>query len=427
MNAMLQQAILLIDTILIGGLGEEALAAMGIATAVAGLILGVIFALANGTQIIVAQAFGADSHQAISSGFWSGLAVGLSIAILGCLVIVLFHGNIITALAETQTIADYASTYLVIFCIVIIGVAVCQNISVFFYATANAKLPFYSKLLELPFNAALSYALIYGTIGFPTLGLAGAAIGSAAAVCLRALFLIACLSKQKYNLSTALASSLSTLQRAIAGYLQNALPIAGTFISMNLAFTVCMLSYSQLSTYEFAALTILLVWVRIGGQLTTSWCQAIGILVGQLLGQSRQEWLDEFVGKAWQVAIGLGVVIALIYSATPILFTVFYPGLQEETRAVIRSLLPVLIVLPLVRASNTVCGNVLRAGGQAGYAFKVHVCAQWVFTVPATLLAVLVFDLSILVVFSILALEEILKALPFHLRMREGGWKRKLV
>ena len=41
MNAILQQAILLIDTILVGGLGEEALAAMGIATSIAGLILGV--------------------------------------------------------------------------------------------------------------------------------------------------------------------------------------------------------------------------------------------------------------------------------------------------------------------------------------------------------------------------------------------------
>ena len=86
--------------------------------------------------------------------------------------------------------------------------------------------------------------------------------------------------------------------------------------------------------------------MRFSGQLVTSWCQATGILVGQLLGQERRAQLDIFVGNAWRVALGLGVVIALIYGATPFLFEWLYPNLQDQTRAVIWSLLPVLIILP---------------------------------------------------------------------------------
>ena len=427
MNAILQQAVLVIDTILVGGLGEEARAAMGIAVSIAGVIMGVLFALANGTQILIAQAFGASSERALKSSFWSGLIIGAVVAVLGIAIIIFLHDTIVGKLAKTEQIAYMASSYLLIFTIVIAGIALCQNISVFFYATGKPKLPFFSKLLELPLNAAVSYVLIYGVVGMPELGLAGAAIGSAAAVLLRALFLVACLIYFKYRFLLADGWSRSSIPATVSQHLQNALPIAATFISMNLSFTVCTMAYTQLEIYEFAALSILFIWVRASGMLVTSWAQATGILVGHLLGQNRMDQLDGFVGKAWRVALALGVLIAVLYSATPFLFNVVYPNLQDQTRAVIWALLPILIILPLVRTSNTVCGNILRAGGQAGYAFKVHVMAQWLFTVPATLLAVLVFELPVAWVFSIVLFEEILKALPFHLRMFEGSWKRRLV
>lgn len=427
MNAIFLQAILIIDTILVGGLGEGALASMGIATSVASIIVGVLFALANGTQILIAQAFGAGSDRALKSGFWSGLFVALGVALVGCLFIIFGRDTVIGRLTEVPAIAVQASTYLLIFMAVIVGVAICQNISVFFYATGRPKLPFYSKLIELPFNALLSYALIYGAAGFPELGLAGAAIGSAAAVLIRTIYLVCCLYVQKFDGLFLSGWAKSTFTGTVIQHLRNALPIAGTFISMNLAFNVCMMAYTQLGIHEFAALTILLIWVRTSSQLVTAWCQATGILVGHLLGQERRDHLDQFIGKAWRVALGLGVLIAFIYAVTPLLFELVYPNLQQQTLAVVWSLLPMLIILPLLKSSNTVCGNVLRAGGQAGYAFKVHVSAQWLFLVPATLLFVLVFELSVVAVFSLLLFEEILKALPFHRRMRGGSWKRKLV
>ena len=170
-------------------------------------------------------------------------------------------------------------------------------------------------------------------------------------------------------------------------------------------------------------MTILLIWIRASGMIATAWCQGIGIVVGRLLGQGRADLLDELVKSAWRVAIGLGFVIALIYSTTPILFSYVYPNLEQQTIDVVKTVLPLLIFMPLIRSTNTVCGNVLRAAGQGGYAFKVHVTAQWLFTVPMIALFVLVLDMSIFWVFAILIGEELLKALPFHLRIAKGDGK----
>lgn len=427
MNAILQQAIILIDTIIIGGLGESALAAAGIATAVAGLILGILFALSNGTQILVAQSYGANSSIAMKSGFWSGLIVAAVVATFGILFIFVFHDAIVNRLTDDEQIADMASTYLLIFTAAIAGIAICQNISVFLYATDTPKIPFYSKVLELPFNAVVSYALVYGLWGLPTLGVAGAAIGSVLAVLLRLVFLVSFLLREKlaYLLSTGWLNG--SVRESLAQHLRNAMPIAGTFISMNFAFTICMMAYSQLAIHEFAAFTILLIWMRTSAMLASSWCQATGIMVGRVLGQSRVELVDQLVRNAWQVALGLSLVIALIYCCTPLLFSIIYPKLEPQTLEVIKSILPLLIILPLVRTSNTLCGNVLRAAGQAHYAFKIHVSVQWLFMVPATLILILLTDASVFWIFSIIFFEEIIKAVPFHIRVASGQWKQRIL
>jgi putative MATE family efflux protein len=411
----------------VGGLGEEALAAMGVATAIGGLIIGVLFALANGTQILIAQAFGAVSQHAQKSGFWSGLFVSSCVAAVGIAIFLLWHDSLADKFAKNSTVAGLASSYLFVFTVVIAGLAICQHISVFLYATGKPKLPFYSIVLELPFNALLSYGLIYGYAGLPELGLVGAALGSAVSVWLRAIFLCICLYIAKTEFLFYPGWSQNSFSASVANHLRNALPIAGTFISMHLSVTLCMLIYTQLEVHEFAALTILFLWIRSSGQLVTSWSQATGILVGQLLGQGRVELLDGFVGRAWRVAHVLGFVIALIYASTPILFQWVYPNLEDQTIGVLMDLLPVLILLPLVRSSNTICGNVLRAAGQSGYAFKVHVTAQWLFTVPMSAFLVLILNAPVVWVFAIFIFEELLKGLPFHLRMHSGEWKRQKI
>jgi len=395
MNAILQQAILVIDTLLVAGLGEESVAALGIAISVTGLILGILFALSNGTQILVAQSFGANNHLALKSGFWSGF--------------------------ETM-----ASDYLLVMTITIAALAATQNFSVFLYSTGNPRIPLYSKMLELPVNALFSYLFIYGVAGFPAYGVMGAAIGSAISVALRFVFLIFYLYRDKFAYLLTPGWTKNSVQGAVSTHLTNALPIAGTFISMNFAFTICAMIYSQMKIVEFAAITLLMIWLRTSGLIVTSWSQSIGIWVGRLLGQDQIEPLDSFVKSAWKVALALSLAISITYGLLPVLFRLIYPNLEAETVSVIRTLVPLLIFLPFVRSSNTVCGNVLRAAGQANYAFKVHVTTQWLFTVPMTALFVLYFELSVFWVFSIIVMEELLKAIPFHTKIASGVWKQKI-
>lgn len=427
MNGILLQSIAIIDTLLIAPLGESSLAAMGLAVGVAGLVLGTLFAFSTATQLIAAQADGAGSAAALSDAWRAGLAINAVIAAAAGAFVALAGGPLTAWLAPTAAVAGEAFTYLLWFVPVFAGIAVCQHVTVMLYATGRSRLPFYVNLVELPVNAAASAVLIHGIGPVPALGLTGAAIGSTIAVTLRAALLLGARRRVRLAPPVDDAPVLAAMRAALPGHVRHAVPIAGTFISATLSTNVCVLAYARLGVSQFAALTLILPWVKAGSQLASAWAQAMGIQVGQLLGRGAQGLLDAFVSRTWRIAMGIATGIMVGYLALVLLLETLYANLDRETTEALRSLAPLLLALPWMRTSNTVCGNVLRAGGQAAWSFKVHACTQWLFTVPVTLIAVLVLELPVAWVFAVIVADEFVKAIPFHRGMASGRWKRRLV
>ena len=424
-NAILLQLILVIDTVLVTPLGEESLAAMGLAASVAGILVGLLMAFSNGTQLIIAQAFGAKNFKAMSVGFRSGAVINTLIACFGILFIFIFGKSLIDLIADKASLVEMAYDYLKIFSIVVFGVSISQNITVYFNATGKSRIPLYANILELPINVVVSMVLIYGMFGFAEMGLEGAAIGSAVAVSSRAIFLLVFYSKQPSYQAVGEVTSLTP--QHVKRHVTYATPIAGTFVSMILASGVCMMIYAKLSINEFAALVLIAPWIKVAGHLSTAWGHSTGILVGQLLGQNNWSQLDGFVSRSWRMSFIVAAVISIAYIAMFFLFEAIYPELEQETLNALWLFAPILAVTPFVRTSNTICGHVLRAGGDAKYVFKVHALTQWFVIVPLSALFVLYWELPVVWVFALTLSEEIIKAVPFHLRMLSGNWKRNLV
>jgi Na+-driven multidrug efflux pump len=155
------------------------------------------------------------------------------------------------------------------------------------------------------------------------------------------------------------------------------------------------------------------------------WAQAVGIIVAQLLGRRTPEAaLDAFLSGAWRVALIAAALVAAIYGFICLSTPWIYTDLHKETQSTLLSFLPILLLLPFPKGSNAICGNTLRAGGETVYVMHVFVWSQWLFRVPATALMVLYLDSSVTWVFSLLLAEELVKFVPFHLRLYQGAWKR---
>ncbi|WP_424933478.1 MATE family efflux transporter [Amaricoccus macauensis] len=425
LKAIMLHGVVVIDAYLVSPLGETALAALGLASAVAGLVLGALLAFANAMQIRTAQAVGTGEMTFIRSAFVSGLVTsGIAVSI-GLVLVWSFGRDLLAAVAHDPSIAGEAWRYLSVFSIVLVIEALGQPLSSYFNGSGETRTPFHSYLLAVPVNVAASVVLIHGHLGLPAFGVAGAAMGSAVAALVQVGYLGFCISRRMADFRRARGWQGGTFSRALWRHLAFALPIAATFVSATAATHVCSMIYARLSVNEFAALTLITPWVMVVGTVGMCWAQATGIIVAQLLGQkASSDILDRFLGTAWKAAFVAATLVSAIYAGVCLASPWIYPTLHPETRATLLQFLPILVFLPFPKQSNAICGNTLRAGGETIYVMNIFVWAQWLFRVPATALLVLYFHLPAAWVFSLILIEEVIKFPAFHLRLFKGRWKK---
>ncbi len=424
-KAIFLHGTIVIDGWLVSSLGEASLAAMGLAAAIGGIVLGVIFAFSNAMQIRTAQASGTDDPVYLKSTLASGLIISLAIGLLGIVTLFVAARPLIDALASGPDVAAQSWSYLSIFTLVILFESVGQCLSSYFNGTGRTRIPLYGYCLSVPVNIGASVVLIHGLWGLPAFGVAGAAMGSALGVGVQVAYFVFRLWQGDRGLAQVQGWRQGSLAPTVRRHLSFALPIATTFVSANLSTHVCTMIYARMALNDFAAMTLITPWNMVAGQIAMQWTQATGIIVAQLLGQRASEpVLDRFLSAAWRGAFVTAAIVAAVFVALSLSVDTLYANLTAETRATLFTFLPILLLTTIPRATNAICGNTLRASGDTVYVMKLFLWSQWLFRVPATVLAVIVFDLSAFWVLSIILVEEILKFWPFHSRLWTGNWKR---
>ncbi|MEP1207646.1 MAG: MATE family efflux transporter [Rhizobiaceae bacterium] len=428
LNAMLLQSVVVIDALLVSVLGEAALAAMGLATSITILLVGLLFALSNATQILVAQAHGAADPTALKTAYICGTIISVFMSALGLILVWQFGDAVVFHFAHSPDIAADAVAYLAVFAVVVVCESVSQPLTCYFNGIGKTRLPLFSRLAEMPVNIGLSIVLIHGLLGFPELGVVGAAAGSAVASGVRLIFLSVCLWRFETAMLRADGWAQSNLPQSLGHHFIFSLPIVFTFFSVSVANSICGFLYARLSLNQFAAMTLILPWMMVLGHVMMSWAQATGIFVGQLLGSSATNAnLDAFLSRAWRTAILLGGLVSLLYFTASLSFPHIYTELQPETQATLWSFAPTLVLLTFPKISNAICGNTLRAGGDTVRVMNIFILDQWLVRVPMTAFLILYLDVPAGWVFSLFLIQEIIKFPLFHLRFFSGKWRKSLI
>jgi putative MATE family efflux protein len=418
LNALLMQSMLMIDTLLVSPLGEVSLAAMGIATTIVSFILGIQMALANGTQLVMSRAVGSANQTKLANSYWSGMLINLVVAIVFWLLLSWLDQDLIYWLTDNKTLYVEIGQYLGYAKYLVLFTAITQVITAMFNALGRSKLPFKSYLIELPINAFASYFLIHGVSDWQGLGVVGAAIGSVIAISLRMIFLTVCL-KYQQDLDLSFNSKMALFINNIKLHFIEIFPVAANVTMLSIGATIYQLLYSQLSINAYAAITVLMPWIRGGTQFITSWAHASAITISQAIGSTKLENLTADVDISIKMAVVLSVLSCGLFWALSFVIGDIYPGLNHETYLALASIAPLYILLPFIRGYNTVHGHILRALGKTTAVFKINFTGQWLISIPLCALLILYFDASIFWAFAVMPFEEAVKAFPFRYLARK--------
>ena len=411
-NALLVQLMLMIDTFLVAPLGELPVAAMGIATTIVAFVLGIEIAIGNGIQLLVGRAFGCNNQAELAIAYWSGLLINISTSFVFLFILAFFGSELVALITDDPALAKLADTYISITKYIVLITAYTQVCSAFCNGSGKTKVPLKGFMIELPVNALLSYLLINGFSTYEGLGVEGAAWGSLLAVFLRAAFLYFALKRDdtvdlRYPKNRRLWAEIPPQYAEIY-------PIAANFFVLSIGATVYQLLFAQLELFSFVAITLIFPWIRAGTQFPNAWAQASGISISQALGQRQAGELKLFIASCTHVGTLLSVIIAGLFFILSQCLQFIYPDIEPDTQTALMIIAPLYIVLPIIRAYNTVAGNILRALGDSNLVLKIHFFTQWLISLPICALLVLQFDVSIFWAFAMIPIEELLKTLPFH-------------
>ena len=419
LNGLLMQSMLMIDTLLISPLGEVPLAALGIASAILAFMLGVQMALANGTQLILSRAVGSGNNNLLTKGFWAGLSINFAVALVFCISMYFGAQSIVSSLSDDLLLQQQTKGYLELAIYLVPSTAIAQVLIALFNSRDKSKTPLKGYLIEMPINAVLSYFLIHGVGGFQGMGVQGAALGSLIAIVIRLLYLIVCL-KIDRSLDLEFNSGLSTLIKSIRLHSVEIFPFAANITILQIGISVYQLLYSQLSINAYAAIILIMPWLRGIGQFVASWAHASAISISQAIGSKKLDDLADNINKSIDVAVIVSIICAGLFVVLHFFLPSIYPDLEAETYVALSVIAPLYSFLPIVRGYNTVHGHILRALGKTTSVFKINFIGQWVISIPLCALLILYFDASIFWAFAIQPFEEVVKALPFRMLARKS-------
>ena len=165
------------DNVMVGQLGTAELAAVSLGNSFIFIAMSLGIGFTTAITPLVAEA---DSSNNISSGkkaFKHGLLLSSILSVI-LFLIILLSKPLLNIMDQPEEVVELAIPYLDIVALSLIPLIVFQALKQFSDGLSNTKYPMYATILANVINIILNYLLIFGSFGFPKLGIVGAAIGT---------------------------------------------------------------------------------------------------------------------------------------------------------------------------------------------------------------------------------------------------------
>lgn len=426
LQALLQASFSVVDQLMIGHLGDISIAAIGLAGKFISIYTVLLGAIAAAAGIMLSQYLGQRNEANVNKSFYMNLVYCIVIGVLFTLVC-LFSGKEIMYLynKDVNTITD-AVNYLKIFSLSLIPMAVTSMASVILRCMEETIYPLVAGIAAVILNTVLNYLLISGHMGFPALGVSGAAIASVisqvAGLIITLFYLIKGLKKHEQRLKFDIGFD----EKMRKLYFSIITPILVCEFLWSLGENVYGGVYGNMGTEPLAAMTITfsIQGLMIGALSGLS--QAAGIIIGRLLGKG--EYDEAYVRS--KTIMKMGVLGSLILSVLLVILGQAYTGLfniSVETKNTAYMILVVFAIISPVKVQNMILGGgIIRSGGKTKYIMWVDIIGTWIFGVPLALVSAFVCKLSIPYVYFILSLEEVVRLIIALILFKRKSWMQRI-
>ena len=425
---LLSNLINMVDTIMVGGLGEISVASIGIANQYFFLYNMALSGIIGGASLFIAQFYGKNDKLNIRKITGLSVISALMIGITFMIVALFSPKFIIYFFSKDLDVIKVATNYFSIigFCYLII--AISNVFSMGSRSIRNPKLGMICSTISLFINIILNYVFIFGKLGMPALGASGAAIATVIARIIELILLVSYIYfiKDDYELRFTFKDIKLIYKDLLKAYISKTTP---TFLNDTLwAFGTVLyaVAYSKAGTSAIAASQI----ASSTGNffIVTAVCVAIGssIMIGNELGADN-------IKKAIHYSKKFAILVTLVGAIFGLLLIISIPGLiklfsvSDQLMPDIKKIFVIMGILMALKTFNTfIIIGVLRSGGDTKYALFLEMGCMWIVSLPLTFFAAYK-GLPIYILVGLTYTEEVVKFIFGVPRAISKKWAQNLV
>lgn len=425
----------LVDNVMVGSLGTEAMTAVSIVGQLIFVFNLAIFGGISGPGIYGAQYYGQRNLDGFRNAVRMKMWICCICALVGTVLFLCAGENMIglylhgeSATVDPVLTMGYGLQYLNIMLFTIVPFIITQIYASSLRETGESIKPMAAGIISVIIDIVFNYLLIYGKFGFPELGVRGAAIATLMARVAEMLIVViwAHLKKKQHEFLHGLYKTIFIPKDVSLKMIKKGAPIffneflwAGGIAAL----TQC---YSTRGLEIVAGLNISNAICNLLNVVFVALGSAVGILIGQTLGASEY---DKAKKNAFQLMWFTGAIcifLTVILISVSGIFPRFYDT-TDQVRDYGKWFIIVTALFFPVQGFLNALYFTLRSGGKTFITFLFDSVYSWVVTLPIALLLCNLTGLPILAVYAVVQAADIIKVIVGYVLIQKGIWISNIV
>ncbi len=423
-----QMLLSLVDTAIIGRLSDAkyALAALGIAFYATWAVISFFSSLSTGTQVLISRHFGSKKYdecgKVLNSSIIMGLVMGLIVAVL----VVKYSLNIANLFAVDKTVGKYAAGYLFYRFMGLPFFLISVAYRGFYFGIGKTKIFMIAGTFANLANIFLDYSLVYGSFGFPRMGLAGAGLGSAIATMLETSVYVVVSFMKSYRTKYSLFKRLSFDKTIAKAIVKISLPVSFQSIFTMTGFLIFISIIGLMGTASQAASQVVLSALFLSFMPSMGFGIAAQTLVGNQLGEKNIKAAKKWGLETSKISTAYTFLLGLIF----VLFPHFVVSILTTNSKIIDIAIPVLQIAGFAQiffGIGLVLEYGLLAAGESVFVMIADVTINWFIFVPLAYLLGIVFKFGLLGIWTAMPFYTSLYALVIFLKFNSKVAMKKVI
>lgn len=432
LQALVSFLVVVVDDIMVSMLPNAVAAQAAVAqvNSITAFYTATMTGLVSGSAVLIAQYWGRKDMARIRRVFSVVLWFCTLVALLFVAAARIFPEQVvhIVVRAEETEVVAMARQYLAIACWTYIPFAISTALIGMLRSIEVVKIALVTTGMALFVNIGLNYALIFGKLGLPAMGVRGAAL----ATLITRLLELAIVWIYTFRIQKQLELSVKDLMhidRTLAkDYARYGLPVGLTDMQWALIGMLKAAIIGQMGAVFIAANSIANSMANLGTMFTFALAGGACVMVGKAVGKGDYDTARAY-SKTIQIMFFLiGLVMAALVFVLRTPFTRLYgSSANPEVFSLSTTMIAILAVTLIGTSYHASCFvGINRGAGDSRFVAMVDMICGWLVVLPATLLAAFVFKAPLPVVFLCTRIDQCFKWIIAFVRLRGNKWIRNI-